>query len=374
MKKVYYPLAILFLLSITVFGQTVEVEGDLKVTENTIVEKKLKIGPVPEILDYEFSFAGNNNGALFLRDNTSMSPILNIRKTATPFVGVPTFSGDSGIKMSYQPIANPINTALNIGVETAATGQTNGVGVNLVSNGSTSSELNVGFNSLITGTGRKVGLYSDVKGEGFNTGIYSRVESGPYNYAGLFYGNLEVRQGSVYFENGLRVGSNLYVTSDIYTESDLTVQGETALVSDVTAYNNVTVGKDLTVNDDVTIADDATIEGTTRVKTLVVGNHNYSFFTDLRGGTFIVGPDNNSSDTNPAFGVMEVEVTFPAPFNKPPKLIITASNQLGQSFNDAFSVTTKLITETKAVLNIVRLDQEAFWSQYLRLDYMAFTF
>ncbi len=105
------------------------------------------------------------------------------------------------------------------------------------------------------------------------------------------------------------------------------------------------------------------VAGTAKVSALEVGNG--TTMNQIQSGTLVVGGNSGNGRTK------TVTLTFPTAFTAPPKVFANASTETGQSFNDGFSVTTRLITNTNCVLIITRTDDAAAWLQNLKVDWMA---
>lgn len=104
------------------------------------------------------------------------------------------------------------------------------------------------------------------------------------------------------------------------------------------------------------------VNGTTTTNALQVSNG--TVFTKMQSGTVYVGPSAGSE--------MAVSFSFPVAFvSSTPKVFVTARNQSGTAYGDAFSVSIKSITSTTVTVNIQRTDSNAAWAQLLNLDWFA---
>jgi hypothetical protein len=73
-----------------------------------------------------------------------------------------------------------------------------------------------------------------------------------------------------------------------------------------------------------------------------------------------------------ASGQLVYPLIFPVTFaTATPRVFVTARNQSGTNFTDAFSVSVRSISATGAVLNIQRTDTNASWAQGLIIDWFA---
>jgi hypothetical protein len=89
-------------------------------------------------------------------------------------------------------------------------------------------------------------------------------------------------------------------------------------------------------------------------------------------GTTFNRMESGTADAGNTFGLgvntKVVTITFPVTFTAVPKVILTPR---GADFNDTFVATTRRITTSYCVVNIVRVDQNHEWAQDLMLDWFA---
>jgi hypothetical protein len=86
-------------------------------------------------------------------------------------------------------------------------------------------------------------------------------------------------------------------------------------------------------------------------------------FKKVLAGTVTVG----SSGTN----ATTYTVTFPSSFSGTPKVVATARNDPGADVADTFVVSTRSISASQVIFNILRVDSATGWGQPLLLDWEA---
>jgi len=64
-------------------------------------------------------------------------------------------------------------------------------------------------------------------------------------------------------------------------------------------------------------------------------------------------------------------ITFPTAFANPPKLLVSAANDPGWDVDDTFAVSVRKATTTNCVVNIMRVDLNGGWSQWLLVNWQA---
>jgi hypothetical protein len=112
------------------------------------------------------------------------------------------------------------------------------------------------------------------------------------------------------------------------------------------------------------VTKDLTVAGTASAGALKVAPAgNGTTFTRVQAGTTAVG---NSGTVAKA-----VTITFPFAFTGVPKLTATPRNEPGTDYPDAFIVSTRSVSATQAVVNIVRVDTAVGWGQALLVDWLA---
>jgi len=95
------------------------------------------------------------------------------------------------------------------------------------------------------------------------------------------------------------------------------------------------------------------------------GPQGTNFFSNMQGGKVDIG---NVVAPNE---LKVVSVTFPSPFNNPPNVICTASEQPGTIYDDSFNLTTRNITTTGFEIVVNRVDG-TWWGQDVDAYWLAF--
>ncbi|MEZ5003710.1 MAG: H-type lectin domain-containing protein [Chitinophagales bacterium] len=173
---------------------------------------------------------------------------------------------------------------------------------------------------------------------GVNAGYFT---TGSGNvFLGSFAGELETGSNKLYIDNS-DTGSPL-----IYGEFD----------NDIVKMNGkVGIGTTSAPTQELDVNGNTTTNG------LQVGTG--TMFSNMQGGKVDVGSHSGSVKT--------VNVTFSSAFSAAPNVICTASCEPGQSFDDAFNVTTRNVTTTGFTMIINRVDGDA-WGQALDVHWFAF--
>jgi len=93
-------------------------------------------------------------------------------------------------------------------------------------------------------------------------------------------------------------------------------------------------------------------------------NSNGTTLKKVESGTATIGSNGSASTV--------ITITFPSAFSAVPKIAMTARND--DSFpdvDDTFVVSTRRISASQVVVNVVRVDSASGWSQNLMLDWFA---
>lgn len=297
--------------------------GPWSTTNSTLYTTTNKVAIGTNSTSKDLSVVGDN-GILMKYNNPASSHVQGLHfQMLSPSQGATSTSGVSGLFVDLK-----VNNALSIGS-------------NVYVEGKTASKNQIGYAASVDGLGNtKYGAIIDVR------------DSGSRNIAG----NFTVKDGTV---------ENIAVKAIANGNFSHTVaiHGE-ALGLGSLAGNFI---------GDVEMSDDLEVTDLTTTSRLKVGPGNTSYFQSMQGGTFIVGADNSANDQLATDGIKVISVTFPASFPSAPRLIVTPSTQLGQVYNDAFSVTTRSVTTTGCVLIVKRLDSDYEWAQNLRVDWFGFS-
>jgi hypothetical protein len=72
-----------------------------------------------------------------------------------------------------------------------------------------------------------------------------------------------------------------------------------------------------------------------------------------------------------ATGRTNLTITFPTAFATPPKILASVANDPGWDVDDTFAVSTRRVTTTNCVVNIMRVDLNGGWSQLVRVNWQA---
>ena len=93
-------------------------------------------------------------------------------------------------------------------------------------------------------------------------------------------------------------------------------------------------------------------------------NANGTTFKKVEAGTATIGANGSASTV--------ITVTFPSTFSGTPRVVLTASNDPAfPDIGDTFVVAARRVSTTQVVVNVVRVDAAAGWSQSLKLNWLA---
>ena len=206
------------------------------------------------------------------------------------------------------------------------------------------------------GFGNEAGFEAAVAGgrESTASGVFATVPGGHRNVA-QGQGSFAAGQFAEALDNGSFVWaddtfSNPAFKSGGANQFDVRATGGISLVTKVTGafFDTIAAGVFIDPNG-VVSAGGLNVNGTT--------------FNRMESGT---------ADAGNTFGLgvntKVVTITFPVTFTAVPKVIVTPR---GADFNDTFVATTRRITTSYCVVNIVRVDQNHEWAQDLQLDWFA---
>jgi hypothetical protein len=322
---------------------------------------------VPATADTANAIVKRDASGNFGANTITLDGNLALPSTASGTVGVLTMGGAPFL----HSFGSPSNTFVGLGAGNfGLTGTLNTV----VGNGAlfhdtsgdsnTAIGVNVLFNNTIGTNNTASGvsaLNSNTTG-GFNTAIgqsalYSNT-IGNYNVA---IGREAGYTGTP--ANANTTGSqNTFIGVDAGPGTSTQLTNATAIGANavVSASNSVVLGNGANVGIGTpTPGAKLDVSGTVRV-----GNATTTGTTigAIQAGTATVGANNS------ALPEIQATVTFPSTFASIPHVIVTAR---GADVADNFAVTTRSISTTQFVVNIIRLDNPPGWGQNLQLDWFA---
>jgi uncharacterized protein involved in type VI secretion and phage assembly len=88
-----------------------------------------------------------------------------------------------------------------------------------------------------------------------------------------------------------------------------------------------------------------------------------TLFTNMLAGQGIVG-SSTTSETN-------INITFPKAFITAPRVLVSPSADPNWNVPDTFVASVRSVTTTNCVVNILRVDASIGWSQFLRVNWLA---
>ena len=103
------------------------------------------------------------------------------------------------------------------------------------------------------------------------------------------------------------------------------------------------------------------VRGKTMTEQLQIGEG--SVVSSLQTGSVSISSGNN----NPA----TVTITFPKAFSGTPRVFVSVRNKAGNNLTESYATTVHSVNSSFAIINIMRVDVNAGWTQELQLDWMA---